>query len=104
MSVRRWSVAAIAIAAGAIVSACDGCASAPAGPVSPTTDTATCILPTIARDVAAGDPWSQCLSDAENFCGATEPTVVSVWSGHVNAEVIEGVPVKMPVPGMDGGH
>lgn len=83
--------------------ACSACQPPSSAVVGPTVDTVTCIIATVAKDVAAGDPWGQCVSDTVAACGADATTIATVWGAHVHAEVLEGLTPKMPVPPGDGG-
>lgn len=101
---RAASVAAMLFVLGALTVgvACDACTPPSPAVVSPTIDTVGCIIASVAKDVAAGDPWSQCVADTVAACGADAVTIATVWGDHVHAEVLEGLTPKMPVPG-DGG-
>lgn len=71
--------------------------------IGPTLSTLLCVEQVVSSDVAAGDPWEQCVADAVSKCGADASTVATVWAAHNAAEVREGFVPKMPVPNVDGG-
>jgi len=82
---------------------CSGCgASLNPAVVGPSVDLGVCVIESVATDVAAGKPWSVCVTDAVANCGADAVSVSKIWDAHVAAEVKEGI-VPKPIAGRDGG-
>lgn len=49
-----------------------------------------CVLPPLARLVVAHASWDVALTAVSTNCGVSKQVVESIWSTHVQAEVIEG--------------